>query len=170
VSFGSLRLWISEVFDFACLLAGLGQLRLLRLIFTLAFVSFFHLLWPFLLTCLVFRLAWCFDLLGVSTCLVFQLASCCDLLRLDLSTSLRALAVSSLGGLIIFRMLGAFVDSSGTHITAHWVHPSPLDFSVVKGTLVLHSGASGRVIVYEDYTSCRVIPLSRSLRCRRLIS
>jgi len=146
-SFGSLRLWISEVFDFACLLAGLGRLRLLRLIFTLALVSFFHLLWPFLLTCFVFRLA-----------------SCCDLHRLDLSTSLRALAVISLGGLIIFRMLGAYVDSSGTLISARWVHPSPLDFSVVKCTLVFHSGISGRVIVYEDFGSCRVIPLFQS-RC-----
>jgi hypothetical protein len=68
------------------------------------------------------------------------------LLRLDLSTSLRALAVNSLGGLIIFRMLGAYVDSSGMLISARWVHPSPLDFSVVKCTLVLHSGISGRVI------------------------
>jgi hypothetical protein len=106
-----------------------------RLIFTLAFVSFFPLALAFLV-----------DLLRVSTCFVFRLASCCDLLRLDLSTSLRALAVNSLGGLIIFRMLGAYVDSSGTLISARWVHPSPLDFSVVKCTLVLHSGISGRVI------------------------
>jgi len=117
-----------------------------RLIFTLDFVSFFHLLWPFLLTCFVFRLASCFDLLRVSTCFVFRLASYCDLLRLDLSTSLRALAVNSLGGLIIFRMLGAYVDSSVTLISARWVHPSPLDFSVIKCTLVLHSGVTGRVI------------------------
>ena len=51
-----------------------------------------------------------------------------------------------LGGLIIFRMLGACVDSSGTLILALWVHLSPLDFSVVKCILVLNSGTSGRVI------------------------
>ena len=163
-SFSSLRLWISEVFDFACLLAGLGRLRLLRLICPLAFVSFFHLLsshfytcfrlvFPLALaflvdllrvsTCFMFRLASCFDLLRVSTCFVFRLASCCDLLRLDLSTSLRAIAVNPLGGLVIFRILGAYIDSSlGMHIPALWV---PLDFSVVKCTLVLHSGISGRV-------------------------
>ena len=72
--------------------------------------------------------------------------------------------MNSLGGLIIFRMLGAYVDSSGTLISARWVHPSPLDFSVVKCTLVFHSGISGRVIVYEDFGSCRVIPLFQG-RC-----
>ena len=112
-SFGSLRLWISEVFDFACLLA--------------CFVSFFHLLSSHFYTCfrLVFPLALAFlvDLLRVSTCFVLRLASCCDLLRLDLSTSLRALAVNSLGGLIIFRMLGAYVGSlPGTLILALWVN------------------------------------------------
>jgi hypothetical protein len=40
-------------------------------------------------------------------------------------------------------MLGAYVDSSGTLVPALRV---PLDFSVVKCTLVLHSGTSGRVI------------------------
>ena len=57
-----------------------------------------------------------------------------------------ALAVNSLGGLTIFRMQGAYVDSSGTLIPALRVHLSPLDFSVVKCTLVLHSCISGRVI------------------------
>jgi len=127
----SLVFWLVLV-DFAC------------------FVSLFHLLSSHFYTCfrLVFPLALAFivDLLRVSTCFVFRLASCCDLLRLDLSTSLRALAVNSLGGLIIFRLLGAYVDSSATLISARWVHPSPLDFSVVKCTLVLHSGISGRVI------------------------
>jgi len=42
-------------------------------------------------------------------------------------------------------MLGGYVDSSATVVPALWV---PLDFCVVKCTLVLHSG-----------TSCRVIPL-----------
>ena len=52
-----------------------------------------------------------------------------------------------------------YVDSSlGTFILALWVHLSPLDFSVVKCILVLHSGTSSRVIVYEDFGSCRVIP------------
>jgi hypothetical protein len=95
---------------------------------------------------------------------MFRLASCCDLLRLDLLTSLQALAVNSLGGLIIFRMLGAYVDSSGMLISARWVQPSTLDFSVVKCTLVVDSGSSGRVIVYEDFGSCRVIPLFQG-RC-----
>jgi len=54
-------------------------------------------------------------------------------------------------------MLGAYVDSlPGTLIPALWV---PLDFSVVKCTLVLHSGISGRVIIYGDFGSGRVIPL-----------
>ena len=110
---------------------------------------------------LVFPLALAFlaDLLCVSTCFVFRLALCCDLLRLDLLTSLRALAVKSLAGLFIFRMLGAYVYSSGTLISARWVHPSALDFSVVKCTLVFHSGISGRVIIYGDFGSGRVIPL-----------
>jgi len=90
---------------------------------------------------------------------VFQLASCCDLLRLDLSTSLRALPVNSLGGLIVFRKLGAYVYSSGTLISARCMHPSGLDFSVVKCTLVFHSGISGRVIIYGDFGSGRVIQL-----------
>jgi hypothetical protein len=46
-------------------------------------------------------------------------------------------------GFIIFRMLGAYVDFFGTLVPALWV---PLDYSVVKCTLVLHSGTSGRVI------------------------
>jgi len=54
-----------------------------------------------------------------------------------------ALAVNPLGGLIIFRMLGVYDDSSGTLIPALRV---PLDFYVVKCTLVLHSSTSGRVI------------------------
>jgi len=62
----------------------------------------------------------------------------------------------SLGGLIIFRMLGVYVDSSGTLIPALRVL---LDISVVKCTLVIHSGTSGRVILYEDFRSGRVIPL-----------
>jgi hypothetical protein len=43
-SFGNIRHWTSEIFDFSCLLAGLGQLRLLCLLFQLAFNSFLHLL------------------------------------------------------------------------------------------------------------------------------
>jgi len=142
MSFSSLCLWISEVFDFACLLASLGRLRLLHLIFPPAFVSFLHLLSSHFSHALAFLV----DLLRVSTCCVFRLASYCDLLRLDLSTSLQALAVNSLGGLIIFRMLDAYVDSSVTLISARRAYPSPLDLSVVKCTLVRHSGISGRVI------------------------
>ena len=57
---------------------------------------------------------------------------------------------------------GAYVDSLlGTLIPALWV---PLDFSVVKCTLVLHSGTSGRVMVYEDLGSGRVIPFFKG-RC-----
>ena len=67
---------------------------------------------------------------------------------------LGALVNHSLGRLIIFGMLGAYDDSSGTLIPAGRV---PLDISVVKCTLVLHSGTSGRVIVYEDFGSGRVI-------------
>jgi len=54
--------------------------------------------------------------------------------------------MNSLGGLIIFGMLGAYDESSGMLITALWVHLSPLDFSVIRWTLVLHSGTSGRAI------------------------
>jgi len=46
-------------------------------------------------------------------------------------------------GFIIFRMLGAYVYSSGTLVPALRV---PLDCPVVKCTLVLHSGTSGWVI------------------------
>ena len=60
------------------------------------------------MTCFVFRLA--FRLFGL--CLVCSRCLC-----------LWALAVISLGGLIIFRMLGAYVDSSpGTLIPALCVH------------------------------------------------
>jgi len=59
-------------------------------------------------------------------------------------------------------MLGADVDSwLGTLIPALLV---PLDFSVVKCTLVLQSGTSSSVIVYEDLGSGRVIPLFKG-RC-----
>jgi hypothetical protein len=60
------------------------------------------------------------------------------------------------GGLIILRMLDAYVDSSGTLIPALWV---PLDFFFVKCTLVIHTGTSSRVVVYENFGSGRVIPL-----------
>jgi hypothetical protein len=69
---------LSEVFDFACLLAGLG--RLASSLFV-CFVSFFHLLSSHFSTCFarssestcfVFQLAWCFDLLRVSTCFIFD--------------------------------------------------------------------------------------------------
>jgi len=54
-------------------------------------------------------------------------------------------------------MLGAFVDSFLLMlIPALWV---PLVLSVVKCSLVLHSGTSGRVIVYEDLGCYRVIHL-----------
>jgi len=145
LDFGGLRLRLSFGWSWSASLASSHFYTCFRLVFPLA-------------------LAFLVDLLRVSTCFAFRLASCCDLLRLDLSTPLRALAVNSLGGLIIFRMLGAYVDSSGTLISACWVHPSPLDFSVVKCTLVFHSSISGRVIVYEYFGSCRVIPLFQG-RC-----
>jgi hypothetical protein len=76
--------------------------------------------------------------------------------------------VNSLGELIIFRMLGAYVDSSGTLIPALWVHLSPLSgcrwTSLSLGALCLHSGTSDRVIVYEDFGSGIVIPLFKG-RC-----
>lgn len=54
------------------------------------------------------------------------------------------MAGTSLGVFIIFRMLGADVESSlGTHSSPLWV---PMDFPVVKCTLVLHSGIVGSVI------------------------
>jgi hypothetical protein len=71
--------------------------------------------------------------------------------------------VNSLGELIIFRMLGAYVDSSGTRIPVLWVHLSPLSgcrwTSLSLSALCLHSDTSDRVIVYEDFGSGRVIPL-----------
>jgi len=109
-------------------------------------------------------LAFLFDLLRGSTGFVLRLALCFDVHCVDVSTTLRALAVNSLGGFTIFRMLGAYVDSSGTVIPALWVHLSPLHFSVVKCTLVLHFGISSRVIVYGDYGSGRVIRLFKG-RC-----
>jgi hypothetical protein len=142
-----------------------GGLRL-RLSFGWSWTMWLELFHFYTCFCLVFPLPLAF-LVGrhpVSTCFLFRLASCCDLLWLDLSTSLRALAVNSLGGLITFRLLGAYVDSSGTLISARWVHSSLRDFSVVKSTLVRHSGASGRVIVYEDFGYCGVIHLFKH-RC-----
>jgi len=136
LDFAGLRLRLS--FGWSWSTCFVSFFHLLCLIFALALVSFSHSLWPCFLTRLVM------DPLGVSTCFMLRLASCFDLHCVDLSTSLRALAVNSLGGLIIFRMLGAYVDSTlGTHIPALWVL---LDFSVIKCTLVLHTGTSGRVI------------------------
>jgi hypothetical protein len=57
-----------------------------------------------------------------------------------------ALAVNSLGGLIIFRKLGAYVDYSGTLLPTLWVHLSALDILGMKRTLVFHTGMSGMVI------------------------
>jgi hypothetical protein len=132
------------------------------------FLSFFHVLSCHFCTCfrLIFplALAFLFDQLRGLTWYVFRLPSCFDLHCVDLSMYLRALPVISLGGLITFRMLGTYVDSSGTRIPALWVHLSPLDFSVVTCTLVLHSGTAGSVIVYEDFGSRRVIRLFQG-RC-----
>jgi len=50
------------------------------------------------------------------------------------------------GGLIIFRMLCAYIHSSGMLISAISVHLSLLHFSVGRCTLVLYSSKSGRVI------------------------
>ena len=136
LDFGGLRLRLSFGWSWSTSLASSHFSTCFRLIFTLAFVSFFPLALAFLV-----------DLLRGSTCFVFRLASCFNLHCVDLSTTLRALAVNSLGGLIIFQMQGAYVDSSlGTLIPALWVHLLPLDFCVVKCILILHSGTSGRVI------------------------
>jgi hypothetical protein len=80
------------------------------------------------------------------------LASCFDLLfafsdfawSVYVFSDFWVLSVNFLVGLINFRMLGAYVDSSATLIPALQV---PLDFSVIKCTLVLHSGTSGSVIL-----------------------
>jgi hypothetical protein len=69
---------------------------LFRLILALAFISFFDLLWPFFLTCFVFRLALCFNLLCVATCFVIRLASFLDLLCISTC--------------IMFRLLYTFSD------------------------------------------------------------
>jgi hypothetical protein len=60
-------------------------------------------------------------------------------------------------------MLGAYGVSSGALIHAVWVHLTTLDLSVVKCTLVHHSGISSTVVVYEDFGSGRVIPLFQGL-------
>jgi len=74
---------------------------------------------------------------------VFRLASCFDLLRLELSTSFRPFR--NLPGLFSLSLWALAVNSLGTLIPTLWV---PLDFFVVKCTLVLHSGTSGRVIPF----------------------
>ena len=57
-----------------------------------------------------------------------------------------ALAVNSVDGLILFRMLGAYVDSSlGTLVPVVFVHLSPLDISVGMCNFVLHCDISGKV-------------------------
>ena len=167
---------------FVCLLAGLGQLA--SSLFT-CFIVFFHLRFHFFnthcsLICLVFRLALRLDFLCVSTSPVFGLAFCLDLLfvstclilnssttflifglRLCCSRLLtpQPLTVTSVGGLIIFQMLGAYMDSFSTHIPALWVHLLLLGLSVVYFTLVLYSGTSDMVILYDDFGSSMVIPL-----------
>jgi hypothetical protein len=61
------------------------------------------------------------------------------------------------GGLIILQMLGAYVHSAlATHIPTLWV---PLEFSLIKYTVVVYSGTSSRVIVYEHFGFGRVITL-----------
>jgi len=117
LDFGGLRLRLSFGWSWSASPASSHFCTCFRLIFPLDLAILFDSLWSL-------------------TCFVFRLASCFDLLRLDLATSLRAVAVNPLGGLIIFRMLGAYVDSFGTLISARWVHPSPLDLSVVECTLV----------------------------------
>ena len=76
--------------------------------------------------------------------------------------------MNSLGELIIFRMLGAYVDSSGTLIPALWVHLSPLSgcrwTSLSLSALCLHSGTSYRVIVCGDFGSGMVFTLFNSRR------
>jgi len=121
-SLGSLHLWISEEFAFACFLP--------------CFDSYFHLHCPF------------FDSLWLLTCFVFHLAFHLFGLPLVYSCFLwhSALPVNSLSNLIIFRMLGVYVDSSlGTLIPTLWVHISLLDFSVVECNLVLLSRMPSRV-------------------------
>ena len=154
LDFGGLRLRLSFGWSWSTSLASSH----FSTCFHVIFCTCFRLIFPL-------ALAFLFDLLRGSTCFVFRLASCFDLHCVDLSMNLRALAVNSLCGLIIFRMLGAYVDSSlDTLIPALWVHSLPLDFCVVKCILILHSGTSGRVIVYGDFVSGRVIPLLKG-RC-----
>ena len=136
LDFGGLRLRLSFGWSWSTSLASSHFSTCFHVIFCTCFGLIFPL-----------ALAFLFDLLHGSTCFVFRLASCFDLHCVDLSTTLRAFAVNSPGGLIIFRMLGAYVDSSvGTLIPALWVHLLPLDFCVVKCILILHSGTSGSVI------------------------
>jgi len=106
--------------------------------FGLAFDSLGH--WP----------AWCFDLYRALTRFVFRLVFHLFGLRLVCSRCLWlwALAVNSLGMLI----------------PALWVQLLPLGFSVGKCILVRHSSTSGRVVVYGDFGSSRVIPLLKG-RC-----
>lgn len=59
-------------------------------------------------------------------------------------------------------MLGACVaDSLSMLLPTLWM---PVDFTVVKCTLVLHSGTSGSVIIFECVGSGMLIPLCKS-RC-----
>jgi len=145
-SFASLCLWISDVFDFACLLAGLGWLALSLFA---CFVSVFDLFCPF------------FDSPWLLTCFEFQLAFCLFGLRLVCSRCLClwALAVNSLGGLIIFRMLGAYVDSSrGTLIPAFCVHyRRRASLSLIAPWSFIPSPLAGSS--YADISSDRLITL-----------
>jgi len=155
VSFGSLRLWTSEVFDFAWLLAGLGRLALSH--FSTCFVSFLDLLsshfptrFGLAVDSLGYWPAWCFDLFRALTRFVFRLAFRLFGLRLVCSRCLW--------------LWGLAVNSLGTLIPAFWVQWLPLGFSVGKCILVRHSGTSSRVVVYEDFGFGRVIPLFKG-RC-----
>jgi hypothetical protein len=78
-TFGSLRVWTSEVIDFSCLRCSwltcfVSFFYLLCLIFALALVSFSHSLWPFFLTCFGHWPGWFLDLLRVSSSFVYRLA------------------------------------------------------------------------------------------------
>ena len=148
LDFSGLRLRLSFDRSWSAWLASSDFSACFRLIFTVAFVSFFHLLWPVLLTCLVFQLAWCFNLLGVSTCLVFQLACCFDLF------GVLTCFVFRLASSLTLRLLFAIVDFAWSVLVVSLGFGREM-IDVFRGMAIVKTSTIG------DQGSCRYLNSSR---------
>jgi len=165
LDFSGLRLRLSFDRSWSAWLASSDFSACFRLIFTVAFVSFFHLLWPVLLTCLVFQLAWCFNLLGVSTCLVFQLAWCFNLLGVSTCLVFQLACCFDLFGVLTcfvfrlassltLRLLFAIVDFAWSVLVVSLGFGREM-IDVFRGMAIVKTSTIG------DQGSCRYLNSSR---------